>query len=194
MQHKVLIVVGDATETLDTLYPVLRVQEEGFEAVVAGPEKRKYNMVMHERTPGWDITREWEGYKIESNIAFRDIEPSEYVGIFFSGGRAPEYIREDPDLIRVTQYFFEKNKPIASVCHGVGNSGACRLCPGPSHGLCAQMQVRSGSLRRYICRREGLRRRQSRQRHVLGLLPSLHEGLDRPSGKERAAMQQRNAA
>jgi protease I len=119
MQHKVLIVVGDATETLDTLYPVLRVQEEGFEAVVAGPQKRKYNMVMHERTEGWDITREWEGYKIEANIAFRDIDPSDYVGIFFSGGRAPEYIREDPDLIRVTQYFFEKNKPIASVCHGV---------------------------------------------------------------------------
>ena len=44
---------------------------------------------------------------------------SEYAGIFFSGGRAPEYIREDPDLIRITQYFFDKNLPIASVCHGV---------------------------------------------------------------------------
>ncbi|EJT01986.1 DJ-1/PfpI family protein [Rhizobium sp. CCGE 510] len=119
MQHKVLIIIGDATETVDTLYPVLRVQEEGFQAVVAGPEKRRYNMVMHEHTEGWDITREWEGYKIDADIAFRDIDPSQYAGIFFSGGRAPEYIREDPDLIRVTQYFFEHNKPIASVCHGV---------------------------------------------------------------------------
>jgi|GEM_PF-1786598 len=42
------------------------------------------------------------------------------VGIFFSGGRAPEYIRDDKDLIRITLvHFFEMNKPVASVCHGV---------------------------------------------------------------------------
>jgi len=35
------------------------------------------------------------------------------------GGRAPEYIRYDTDLVRITKYFFEKNLPIASVCHGV---------------------------------------------------------------------------
>lgn len=119
MSNKVLIIVGDAAETVDTLYPYYRLIEDGFEPVVAGPEKRRYNMVLHEVKPGWDITREYEGYTIEAKIAFRDIKPEEYVGIFFSGGRAPEYIRDNPDLIRVTRYFFEKNKPIASVCHGV---------------------------------------------------------------------------
>lgn len=74
---------------------------------------------MHEVKPGWTITKEWEGYTIEAKIAFRDIVESEYDGIFFSGGRAPEYIREDPDLIRITQYFFDNDLPIASVCHGV---------------------------------------------------------------------------
>ena len=117
--HQVLIIVGDATETLDTLYPFLRVQEEGFRPVVAGPEKRSYQMVMHELQSGWDITREWQGYTIEANIAFRDVNPVDYIGIFFSGGRAPEYIRDDPNLIRITRYFFEHDKPIASVCHGV---------------------------------------------------------------------------
>jgi protease I len=119
MAHKVLIIVGDATETVDTLYPYFRLIEGGYEPVVAGPEKRRYNMVMHEVKPGWDITREWEGYTIEARIAFRDIKPEEYLGIFFSGGRAPEYIRDNPDLIRVTKHFFETNKPVASVCHGV---------------------------------------------------------------------------
>ena len=32
---KVLIVVGDATETVDTLYPYYRLKEDGFEPVVA---------------------------------------------------------------------------------------------------------------------------------------------------------------
>ena len=31
----------------------------------------------------------------------------------------PEYIRYDEDLVRITRHFFEENKPVASVCHGV---------------------------------------------------------------------------
>jgi protease I len=117
--HKVLIVIGDASETLDTLYPFYRLQEDGFVPVVAGPQKRRFQMVMHEVRPGWTITKEWEGYQIDADIAFADIDPTQYVGIMFSGGRAPEYIREDEALLRVTRHFFETGKPIASVCHGV---------------------------------------------------------------------------
>ena len=119
MSNKVLIIIGDASETLDTMYPYYRLQEDGFEPVVAGPEKRKFQMVMHEVKPGWTITKEWEGYTIDAQIAFKDINPEEYLGIMFSGGRAPEYIRENEDLLRVTRHFFETNKPVASVCHGV---------------------------------------------------------------------------
>ena len=117
--NKVLVIVGDATETLDTMYPYYRLQEDGFVPVVAAPEKRRYQMVLHEVKPGWTITKEWEGYTIEADVAFRDVRPEEYLGIFFSGGRAPEYIREDEDLLRITRHFFAANKPVASVCHGV---------------------------------------------------------------------------
>lgn len=117
--EKVLIIVGDATETVDTLYPYYRLQEDGFKPVVAAPEKRLYQMVMHEVKPGWTITKEWEGYTIRADVTFAEIKPEEYCGIFFSGGRAPEYIRDDEDLIRVTRWFFQQQKPIASVCHGV---------------------------------------------------------------------------
>ena len=120
MSDQVLIIVGDATETVDTLYPYLRVQEDGFVPVVAGPEAKRYHMVLHEAPQeGWEITREFEGYSIEANIAFCDVKPEEYAGIFFSGGRAPEYIRYDEDLVRITRYFFAENKPIGCVCHGV---------------------------------------------------------------------------
>ena len=119
MQPKVLIIIGDASETLDTMYPYYRLIEAGFQPVVAAPEKRRYQMVLHEVKPGWTITKEWEGYTIQADVAFVEIDPDEYLGIFYSGGRAPEYIRDDPNLIRITRYFFEKNAPIASVCHGV---------------------------------------------------------------------------
>ena len=116
---KVLIVVGDASETVDTLYPYYRLIEGGFEPVVIAPEKRKYQMVLHEVKPGWTITKEWEGYSIDVDLPFSEVNEADYVGIFFSGGRAPEYIRYDEDLVRITRYFFKENKPIASVCHGV---------------------------------------------------------------------------
>ena len=116
---KVLIVIGDAAETLDTLYPYYRIQEAGMKPVVIAPEKRKYQMVMHEVKPGWTITKEWEGYTLYAELSFSEVNEREYAGIFFSGGRAPEYIRYDEDLVRITKYFFENNLPVASVCHGV---------------------------------------------------------------------------
>jgi len=119
MSDRVLIIVGDASETVDTLYPYYRLQEDGFEPVVAAPARGRYNMVMHEVKPGWTITKEWEGYTIEAQVGFSEVVPEDYLGVFFSGGRAPEYIRYDPGLIRLTQHFFAANKPIACVCHGV---------------------------------------------------------------------------
>jgi len=119
VSDKVLIIVGDASETLDTMYPFYRLQEGGFEPVVAGPKRGTFQMVMHEVKPGWTITKEWEGYTIEAQIAFSEIVPQEYAGIMISGGRAPEYIRYDEYLVAATQWFVDNGKPVASVCHGV---------------------------------------------------------------------------
>ena len=120
---KVLMPIGDATEVLDTMYPYFRLPEDGFDVVVAGPEARQYHMVLHEIPPAadppWDITRERPGYHIQATAAFRDIDPSKYAGLFISGGRAPEYLRYDQDLLRITKHFFETGKPVASVCHGI---------------------------------------------------------------------------
>jgi protease I len=120
---KVLMPIGDATEAMDTLYPFFRLAEEGYEVVVAGPEARLYHMVLHEVPPNsdvpWDLTQETPGYHINAKIAFSDVKPEEYVGLFLSGGRAPEYIRYDKDLMRITKHFVKEKKPIAVVCHGI---------------------------------------------------------------------------
>ncbi len=127
---KVLFPIGDASEVLDTMYPFFRVQEEGFEAVVAGPDARVYPLVMHEIPPGWDLTRESASYHLEANIAFRDIVPEDYVGMFITGGRAPEYIRYDPDLVKATKHFMEAGKPVCSVCHGAEILAYARVIDG----------------------------------------------------------------
>jgi protease I len=116
---KILLVIGDAAEVLDTYYPLYRLQEEGYEVHVAGPAARVYHLVLHERPEGWDITRESPGYHLKADVAFKDADPAQYAGLVISGGRAPEYLRYDADLLRVTRAFFETNKPVASVCHGI---------------------------------------------------------------------------
>jgi len=119
----ILMPIGDATEVVDTLYPFFRVAEDGYRAVIAGPEARTYHMVMHEVPPSakvpWDITEERPGYHIQAEVAFRDVDPTRFAGLFVSGGRAPEYLRYDKDLLRITRHFFEANKPVAVVCHGI---------------------------------------------------------------------------
>ncbi len=133
---KVLMPIGDATEVMDTLYPYFRIPEDGFRVVVAGPEARLYHMVLHEVPPNsdvpWDITREMPGYHLKAEVAFRDVDPRQYVGMFVSGGRAPEYLRYDPDLMRITQHFFEAGKPVAVVCHGIEIVSAAGVIRGRS--------------------------------------------------------------
>ncbi len=117
-KHKVLIVVGDGAEVLDTMGPYYRLGED-YQVVIAAPKIDSYHLVMHELTPGWDITQEHQGYRIESDIAFADVDPDEYVALVLPGGRAPEYLRYDEDLLQITKNFFDKQKPVASICHGI---------------------------------------------------------------------------
>ena len=117
--HKILLVIGDAAEVLDTMYPLFRLREAGWQVVVAGPEKRVYHLVQHDRHPDWDITVESPGYHLAADIAFRDVQPDEYAGIVISGGRAPEYLRYDQDLLRIVRHLNDRRRPIASVCHGI---------------------------------------------------------------------------
>ena len=116
---KVLLIIGDAAEVLDTFYPLFRIREEGHEVIVAGPARRTYALVLHERPEGWDITRETPGYHLAADIAFKDIRADDYQGLVISGGRAPEYLRYDEDLLRIVRSLNERRRPIASVCHGI---------------------------------------------------------------------------
>jgi protease I len=126
--------IGDATEMMDTWYPFFRLPESGYDVVVAGPEARLYHGVMHEIPPDanipWDITREQASYHIRADVAFRHVDPSEYAGLFLSGGRAPEYLRYDEDLLRLTRHFFEENKPVGIVCHGIEIAAAAGCLEG----------------------------------------------------------------
>jgi protease I len=114
---KVLILAGDAAESLEVMYPYQRLLEEGYEVHLAGPEKKKLQFVVHDFVDGYDTYTEKPGYTWEADVAFADVDPADYVAVVIPGGRAPEYIRNDPDVQRIVRHFFEDEKPVAQLCH-----------------------------------------------------------------------------
>jgi protease I len=114
---KVLVLTGDAAESLEVMYPYQRLLEEGYEVHIAAPSKKKLQFVVHDFVEGYDTYTEKPGYTWDADLAFADVDPSEYVALVIPGGRAPEYIRNDADVQRIVRHFFDDDKPVAQLCH-----------------------------------------------------------------------------
>ncbi|GGH74026.1 DJ-1/PfpI family protein [Pullulanibacillus pueri] len=118
MTKKVLLITGDAVEALEVYYPYFRLLEAGYDAVLASPQKKVLNTVIHDFV-GWDTYTERQGYLLESHVAFKDVDPTEYDGLMIPGGRAPEYIRLDECVQDIVQHFLDNDKPVGAICHAV---------------------------------------------------------------------------
>jgi deglycase len=114
---KILILAGDAAESLEVLYPYQRLREEGYEVHVAAPSKKKLQFVVHDFVDGFDTYTEQRGYTWPADVAFADVDPAQYVALVVPGGRAPEYIRNHPDCQRIIRHFFQHELPVAQLCH-----------------------------------------------------------------------------
>jgi protease I len=118
MAPRVLILTGDAAETLEVFYPYQRLQEEGYEVHIAAPQKKKLQFVVHDFVDGFDTYTEKLGHTWEADVAFADVNPADYVACVIPGGRAPEYIRNDEECKRIVRAFFGDDRPVAQLCHG----------------------------------------------------------------------------
>ncbi|MGD0377469.1 MAG: DJ-1/PfpI family protein [Streptosporangiaceae bacterium] len=114
---KVLIITGDAAESLEVMYPYQRLLEEGYQVDIAAPSVKRLQFVVHDFVDGYDTYTEKPGYTWPADVAFADVDPADYVALVIPGGRAPEYIRNDPDVQRITRHFMEGHLPVAQLCH-----------------------------------------------------------------------------
>jgi len=116
---KILIITGDSGESYETLFAKHRFEEAGYKAVVAAPSKKLLNLVVHDFEPGWDTYVERKGYYLESDISIAETKAEDYVAVLLIGGRAPEYLRNDPQVISLVQSFDKQQKYIFAICHGI---------------------------------------------------------------------------
>jgi protease I len=127
---KILIITGDGGESYEALYAVHRFEEEGWKAVVAAPSRRRLNLVMHDFKPGWDTYIERRGYGLEADLAFDDVRAEDYVAVLVLGGRAPEYLRNNANVLGIVRDFDRQGKWIFAICHGVQVLAAAGLTRG----------------------------------------------------------------
>ncbi|MDR3633470.1 MAG: DJ-1/PfpI family protein [Isosphaeraceae bacterium] len=115
---RILLISGDAGEAQEIYYAKYRLEEEGWKVDIAAPEKRAFLSVVHDFEPGFDTYTEKAGYRVQADVAFDDVDPTVYDALVLPGGRAPEYLRNNPKAVALVRHFVETGKPIGANCHG----------------------------------------------------------------------------
>lgn len=121
MSKKVLMLAGDFVEDYEIMVPYQALLSVGVEVDVVCPGKKKGEQIatsIHDFV-GFQTYAELRGHNFTLNQTFESINLEDYDGLYVCGGRAPEYIRLNEGVILATRYFFDKNLPVAAICHGI---------------------------------------------------------------------------
>lgn len=118
---KILMLAGDFVEDYEIMVPFQALLSVGCQVDVICPGKKKGDKIataIHDFTE-FQTYLEYRGHNFEINKDFETVNVSEYDGLYITGGRAPEYIRLEPRILEFTRHFFETDKPVAAICHGI---------------------------------------------------------------------------
>ncbi|AOW98989.1 protease [Moorena producens PAL-8-15-08-1] len=117
---QILMLVGDFVEDYEVMVPFQGLQMVGHTVDAVCPDKKAGDIVrtaVHD-FEGDQTYTEKPGHNFTLNATFDGINPEDYDALVIPGGRAPEYIRLNQDVIKIVQHFAQANKPIAAICHG----------------------------------------------------------------------------
>ncbi|MHA2294602.1 MAG: DJ-1/PfpI family protein [Candidatus Hodarchaeales archaeon] len=119
-EKKILMIVGDFIEDYEAMVPFQMLTMVGHKVDTVCPDKKAGESVktaIHD-FEGDQTYSEKRGHNFGINKSFEDVKMEEYDALIIPGGRAPEYIRLNEDVIKIVKHFDETNKPIAAICHG----------------------------------------------------------------------------
>jgi len=131
---KILMLVGDFVEDYEVMVPFQALLMVGHTVHAVCPDKKAGDSIrtaVHD-FEGDQTYSEKPGHNFALNATFADIKVEEYDAVVIPGGRAPEYIRLNPEVIRMVQHFAKANKPIAAICHGAQVLAAAGVVGGKS--------------------------------------------------------------
>ena len=104
---RAIILTAENFEDMEVFFPLFRLLEAGWEVDVAAPQMEE----IHGEN----------GYSLEPTKTIGDVDPDQYDLLLVPGGSpegAPATVRQIKKAQDITKSFFDKNKPVASICHG----------------------------------------------------------------------------
>ena len=117
---KILMLVGDYVEDYEVMVPFQALLAVGHTVHAVCPDKKAGDSVataIHD-FEGQQSYSEKRGHNFSLNASFADILAENYDALVIPGGRAPEYLRMNAQVLDLVRHFFSANKPVAAICHG----------------------------------------------------------------------------
>ncbi|MBW3512965.1 MULTISPECIES: DJ-1/PfpI family protein [unclassified Janthinobacterium] len=117
---KILFLTGDFAEDYETMVPFQALLMLGHTVHAVCPGKKSGETIktaIHD-FEGDQTYTEKPGHLFTLNASFDEIDPADYDAVMIAGGRAPEYLRLNKNVIAAVRHFAEAGKPVAAVCHG----------------------------------------------------------------------------
>jgi len=129
---KLLMLVGDYAEDYETMVPFQALQAVGHTVHAVCPGKKSGDRVataIHD-FEGAQTYSEKRGHDFTLNQDFEQADADAYDGLVIPGGRAPEYLRLNEQVLELVRQFDRAGKPIAAVCHGAQLLAAAGILEG----------------------------------------------------------------
>jgi protease I len=121
MAKKILMLVGDFGEDYEIMVPFQALQMVGHQVHAVCPNKQAGQTVrtaIHD-FEGDQTYTEKPGHLFTLNASFKQIALDDYDALVVPGGRAPEYLRLNEEVLAIVRHFAASQKPIAAICHGL---------------------------------------------------------------------------
>lgn len=120
MSHaKILMIVGDYVEDYEVMVPFQALQMVGHIVHAVCPEKKAGQQVrtaIHD-FEGDQTYSEKRGHNFTLNASWDETMAESYDALVLPGGRAPEYLRLNHQVLETIRHFAREKKPIAAICH-----------------------------------------------------------------------------
>lgn len=119
-EKKILMLVGDYVEDYETMVPYQMLLMVGHTVETVCPGKKKGDTVrtaIHD-FEGDQTYSEKPGHNFMVTADFDTIDPEGFDALVIPGGRAPEYLRLNEDVLEIVRHFHRQDKPVAAICHG----------------------------------------------------------------------------
>jgi len=132
--QKILMITGDYTEDYETMVPFQALLMVGHAVHAVCPGKKAGDSVrtaIHD-FEGDQTYSEKPGHNFTLNASFAEIKAEDYDALLIPGGRAPEYLRLNPEVLAMVRHFADNDKPIAAICHGAQLLSAAGVLSGRS--------------------------------------------------------------